>query len=112
MSIEALMNQPLTVQPMGGSGTDAYGNNVPAELGPPVAELGYLEQTDSTEFLEGRQTTVSHWKAFLFTTSVVTAMAYITFGGQKFQVNGAPWAVYNPRTQVVHHIECSLVVTT
>lgn len=110
MSIQKLMNQPLTVQPMGGTGTDEYGNNVPEALGAPVAELGFLELSDTVEYIEDRATTVSRWSAFLFANSAVTPQAYITFQFQRFQVDGQPWAVYNPRTKQVDHIECKLVV--
>jgi hypothetical protein len=112
MSLARLMNQPLTVQAVGPATLDAYGNSVPGSLGLPVAEFGYLEQVDTIEFVLDRQTTVSHWAAFLFAESVVTPMAYINFQGQRWQVNGEPWHVYNPRTRAVSHIKCKLVVVT
>lgn len=112
MSLLRLMTQPLTVQAVGASTLDDYGNAVPGPLGAAVAEFGFLEQKDSIEFVDARQTTVSHWTAFLLATSAVTPMAYINFNAQKFQVNGEPWHVYNPRTQSVSHIECKLTVVT
>lgn len=112
MSIQRLMNQALTVQPVTESTVDEYGNTVPGATGDPVPESGYLEQKDTIEYLDDRQTVVSKWKAFLFNDSVVTPMSYINFEGQRWQVDGEPWHVYNPRTRVVDHIECKLTVVT
>lgn len=112
MSLRSLMCQPLTVQAVGGTTTDEYGNTVPAPIGDPVPEMGYLEQKDTIEYLDDRETVVSKWTAYLFADSTVTAMAYINFEAQRFQVDGEPWHVFNPRVQSVSHIECKLTVVT
>lgn len=112
MSLVQLMNQPLTIQTVGGTTLDEYGNTVLTPVGAPVAGVGYLDQKDTIEFLNDRQTVVSKWKAFLPLDTVIGPMDYINFGAQKFQVDGVPWPVYNPRTKLVSHIECTLVVTT
>ena len=77
-----------------------------------MAEFGFLEQKDTVEYLLDRDTVVSKWKAFLFANSTVTKLAYINFGGQKFQVDGEPWQVFNPRKKSVSHIECKLIVVS
>jgi hypothetical protein len=112
VSLRTLLNQPLTVQGVGGSATDEYGNEVLAPAGSAIPEVGYLEQRDSTEYLDGRQTVVSRWVAYLLPESSVVATSYITFGGQTFQVDGEPWHVFNPRTRAVDHIECKLTVVS
>lgn len=112
MSLQRLMTQSVTVQPVGPSTLDAYGNSVLGPLGVAVSEFGFLEQMDTVEFLDARQTTVTHWHAFLSAASVVTATAYLTFSAQKFQVSGEPWHVYNPRTKAVSHIQCKLTEVT
>jgi hypothetical protein len=112
MSLARLMNQPLTVQALGGAAKDEYGNTVPGPVGSVVPELGFLEQKDTIEYLTDRQTVVSKWKAFLFPDSTVTALAFINFNAQKFQVDGEPWHIYNPRTKSVSHIECKLTVVS
>jgi hypothetical protein len=108
MSVRQLMTQAVIVQPMGPTTTDAYGNSVQGALGAPVNEFGYLDQKDTIEFLNDRDTILTKWKAFLHPESVVTAFATLTFQGQLFQVDGAPYHVYNPRTRQVSHIECKL----
>lgn len=109
MSVDRLMNQPVTVQPMVPGAADDYGNTPPSPSGSPVAETGFLDQTTTTEYLTDRDTAITKWKAFLHRDSVVTKLAVLTFGGQKFQVNGEPFHVYNPRTRQVSHIECELI---
>jgi len=110
VTLSRLMNQPLTVQAMGGTTTDVYGDQVPGALGDPVAVLGYLEQVTTAEHLADRDTVVSSWQAFLPASTVIGHMDYITFQSQKFQVDGEPHQVWNPRTRAVVHIECKLVV--
>lgn len=112
MSILHLLTQALTIQSVGPTMTDAYGNAVPGALGPPVAVNGYLEQASTTEFLNARQTTITQWQAYLPANAAIHPMDYINFGGQRFQVDGEPWQVYNPRTATVSHVQCKLVVVS
>lgn len=112
MSIERLLNQPLTIQTVAGTTTDEYGNTVPTPVGAPVAALGYLEQKDTIEFLLDRQTVVSKWKVFLLASAVIGPMDYVNFNAQRFQVDGEPEHLWNPRTKSVSHIECKLTVAT
>lgn len=112
MSVRALLTQPVTVQPMLPGTPDDYGNTPLTPTGSPVAELGYLDQKDTVEYVNGRDTTVTKWKAFLAPESAVTALATVTFGGQVFQVDGQPYAVFNPRTRMTSHIECTLIEAT
>ncbi len=112
MTLRRLMSQVLTVQPVGAASTDAYGNAVLGSTGAAVQELGYLEQRDTVEYIDGRQTTITKWVAYLTTATVVTPMAYISLGGQRFQVDGEPWHVYNPRTSAISHVECKLTVVS
>lgn len=123
MSIQRLMNQPLTIQSIAGTTTDEYGNTVPTPAGDPVPTFGFLEQKDTIEYQDDRQTVVSKWKAFLPTTRldeatqtqvpvVVGPMDYINFESQKFQVDGEPEHLWNPRTKSVSHIECKLTVVS
>ena len=112
MSILALMNQPLTVQTVAGTTTDVYGNSVPTPVGAPVAAVGYLEMKDSVETVLNRDTVVSKWTVAFPATTVIGPLDYVNFNAQKFQVDGEPWRVYNPRTKAVSHIQCKLIVVT
>lgn len=110
MSVQGLMNQPLTVQGMSQTATDGYGDPITTPAGDPVVESGYLEMSTTTEYQVDRETTVTKWKAFLQAGTTAGPLSYINFEAQKFQVDGLPWQVYNPRTRQVSHIECNLVV--
>lgn len=112
MSVTQLMTQPVVVQPMTPGVSDDYGNTPTTPLGNPVEEFGYLDQKDTIEYLNDRDTVVTKWKAFLHPDSVVTALAVLDFQGQTFQVDGDPYHVYNPRTRMVSHIEVTLTTTS
>lgn len=112
MSILRLLNQPLTVQSVAGTTTDEYGNTIPTPVGAPVPTFGFLEQKDTIEYQGDRQTVVSKWKVFLPSTVVIGPMDYVNFNSQRFQVDGEPEHLWNPRTKSVSHIECKLTVVT
>lgn len=109
MSIQRLLSQPLTIQTMGSSGVDEYGDQTPAGLGAPASVSGYLEQRTSVENLNDRDTVVSQWECYLPANAVVGHLDFINFQSQQFQVDGEPAHAYNPRTREVSHIVCKLV---
>ena len=102
------LNQPVTIVNPGSTTTNAYGEVINV-AGVPVVTSGYLYQQTTVEFLVDRDTIVSHWFCDLHAEDVVTAQATVQFGSQVFQVDGAPQNVWNPRLQVVDHIECKLL---
>ena len=112
MSLARLMSQPLTVQAMGPTTQDVYGDWIPGAVGAPVAVSGYLEQATTVEFVLNRDTTITTWKAFLPVGTVVTPLSLVNYDAQVFQVDGAPFNAFNPRTKSVSHIECKLIVVT
>lgn len=105
----SLLTQPVSVQKIDGS-TDEYGNTIAHANGAAVTTVGYLEQKDSVETLNDRDTVVSSWVAWLPAGTDVGAFDRLNFSGQVFQVDGAPWLAWNPRTAAVSHIECKLKV--
>lgn len=111
MTLSRLLNQPLTIQKVGISTLDEYGDKIKADLNTPVAVLGYLELTQTVEHLNDRDVTVTNWNAYFPTGTDISKLDYVNFNAQKFQVDGEPWQVYNPRTRAVSHIFCKLVVT-
>lgn len=110
MSLARLMNQPLTIQQVGVAGVDQYGDEQAANIGAPVAVVGYLDQQTSIEHLNDRDTVVSQWQCFLPAGTAVGHLDFINFQSQKFQVDGEPNTAYNPRTRQVSHVVCKLVV--
>lgn len=112
MSLARLMNQPLTIQKVGGSAVDEYGNAIAGALGSPIATVGYLEQKQTVETLNDRDTIVSTWVAYLPANSGIAAFDRINFNGQSFEVSGDPWQVYNPRAGAVSHLQMDVTVVT
>lgn len=110
MTVGRLMNQPLTVQKVGPATQNAYGDWIPGDVGASVATTGFIAQESSTEYLVNRDTTVTLWKAFLPAGTDIGHLDYINYQGQKFQVDGEPYHVWNPRTRAEAFIECKLVV--
>jgi hypothetical protein len=88
---------------------DEYGNQIPGDVSV-ITIVGYLEQMESVETLNDRDTIVSSWHAYLPAGTDVNAFDRIVFGGQTFEVDGAPWQVYNPRVTSVSHIQAKLKV--
>jgi hypothetical protein len=112
VTLYRLMSQPLTIQSVGAASTDPYGNAALGPVGSPVATMGFLEQKDTIEYQTDRETVVSKWTAFLPAGTVIHPMDFVNFNAQKFQVEGEPWHVWNPRAASMSHIECKLKVIT
>lgn len=109
MTLTRFLNQPLTLHKNSHTTLDEYGNQVPGDAS--VSTIyGYLEQTVSAEYVVDRDTIVSGWRAFLAAGTNINAFDRIGFGGQLFEVDGAPWSVYNPRIGSVSHIQANLKV--
>jgi hypothetical protein len=109
MSLSKLLNQSLSIIKMGGTAVDEYGNAVPAQTSS-ISTVGYLEQHDSVETLNDRDTIVSTFKAYFPAGTNIAALDRVLFGSQTFEVDGEPWVVYNPRTRAVSHIDTKLKV--
>lgn len=108
MSLAKLLNQPLELH-KNGTTLDEYGNQVDTDS-TVINIVGYLEQKDTVENLDDRDTVVTSWEAYFPAGTDVNAFDRIVFGGQTFQVDGAPWQVYNPRSGSVSHIQAKLKV--
>lgn len=112
MSLEQLLNQPLTLIHRGQTGTDQYGNDV-AGTTSTEGIVGYIEQTDATELTVDRETYTSNHRAFLPADTQVTASDQLTDDqGNTYEVIGPPDTAYNPRLRKVSHIVAHLRVTT
>lgn len=112
MSINRLLTQQLLWQVTANTADDTYGDQVLAPIGQPIPVQGLIQQASSTEYLTDRDTVVTQWKAFLPAGTGITAFDTLSYGGQKFQVTGAPYPAFNPRTKTVSHLELNLTEVT
>jgi len=110
MSLARLLNQPLTIVKIGGSTTDAYGNQSATVYGTPTSTVGYLEQKTTVEYLDDRDVTTTSWEVYLPADSNIVATDRIIFNGVTYEFDGMPWSVYNPRTKQVSHIQAMVKV--
>jgi len=110
MSLAKLLNQPLELHKNSTATVDEYGNQLDTDYGSPIQIVGYLEQTMSVETLSDRDTVVTSWVAYLPPDTNISAFDRIKFGTQTFEVDGAPWSVYNPRVASTSHIRANLKV--
>lgn len=105
MTIETLMNEPVTIVSRAYAGTlDDYGNEISTET--TVETLGYLQQLSGTE----REGYVPEVTDLLIVPSdtAIQANDAVMIGTGEYEVYGPPANVYNPRTAVFHHIEATL----
>lgn len=109
MSLANLLRQPVTIQQFT-AGTDEYGNTVASTSTSTITTVGFLEQVDSVETLNDRDTVVSTFQAWLPVGTAVHAFDRLVFGSQTFEVDGEPWQVFNPRTGVSSHVVAKLKV--
>ncbi len=111
MSINRLLTQDLDWQATT-DGVDEYGNDTIVDAGAATPVRGLIQQASTVEYLNDRDTTVTQWKAFLPAGTAVTSLDTLTFQGQTFQVTGAPYPVFNPRSRQVSHLEMNLTEVT
>ena len=105
MSLDRLLNQPLSIERRSGVSTDAYGNEV-SSTNATVPTVGYLEQTDATEITIDRETYITNWQVVLLPDISIDGSDWIVYGTMTLEVVGKPHRVWNPRRRAEHHVEC------
>jgi len=114
MSLQKFLNQQFYIHKNSTTGKDEYGNTTYSDSGVVTPVLGYmehyLEQSNSVENLEDRDTVVTGWNAWLPADADITAFDRLVFDGRTFEVDGEPWKAYNPRTASVSHVVVHLKV--
>lgn len=107
MAIAHLLKQPVTIQHVASSGTDALGNEV-TDVDPDdnIDTFGYVEQTAAAEITVDRQTYTSDWLVILPAGVTVGARDRIVSGDITLEVIGPPAEAWNAIAGAVDHIEC------
>lgn len=111
MTFAALLNQPITVERRGVTGTDAYRSEVLGTV-TTYTTVGYLEQTAAVEVIVDRETYTSEWLLVLPSGSFIDANDRVVYGGVTYEVIGPPHRVWNPRIASEHHVEARLKATS
>lgn len=110
MSLANMLSQPISIRRMTANTVDEYGNTIQTQDGDLIDTFGYLEQTESVETLNDRDTIVSGLTLWLGVQDGLSAFDIVYISGQDYQVDGTPWTVFNPRTGQESHIQAKLKV--
>ncbi len=110
-TIAHLLREPVTIVPMHPGAPNVYGNREDTP-GTAVTTVGYLNQTQSVEYLVDRETYVSDWEAFFPAGTSVGPADRITFGSSTFEVVGVPNTAFNPRIGKDSHVRAQLRVVS
>lgn len=107
MAIAHLLKQPVTIQHVTITGTDALGNEVQGvDSDQNIDTLGYVEQTAAAEVTVDRQTYTTDWLVILPSDVTVGARDRIVSGAVTLEIVGPPSEAWNPIAGAVDHIEC------
>lgn len=105
MSIDKLINEPVTLHHRGVTGTDSRNNQT---IGTTSSEpdLLYIEQTGTSEVLEGRETYVRTFQAYGLADKQRGPRDQIERAdGTLLEILGEPNVVPNPRLGSSSHVE-------
>lgn len=110
MTVESLMTQTATLRTRAGEDRSDTGD---ATLTYSETEIvGYFEPEDPIglegEDLQQRNTQLGRWLGFIPATTELTGFDSLVFDGKVMDLTAAPRPIWNPRLQVMSHIELSL----
>jgi len=104
MSFDRLLNQPLTIQRLPVGAVDELGNETFVMTSSTVT-TGYVEQTGEEEIVHDQRTYIAQWHVVLRPTETIGPGDRVIAGAATLEIVGPPQQVWNPRTEVVHHID-------
>lgn len=94
--------------------SDAYGEQ--AETVTEVSSYCWIDQHHSREGKAGmppdqQEVQQDIWLGFFLADVALTALDRVTVQGTTYEVSGVPWAITDPFTGDVHHVEATLIHT-
>lgn len=110
MTIANLINRPCQIVRRGPSGTeDDYGNEIPGEtVVSTVCEFQNQRGRSDAENPSRNELAESRWDVFLPAGTDVTSGDALVVDGIEYEVDGEAWAVRNPVTQALSHVEVTV----
>lgn len=112
MSLDALMNQPVTVQFQAATETTNSINEPTFAPGDEVATTMYLEPRKGREQEIDRNTPITDWLGLGRVEVPFVSTCRIVYGSHTFDVMGDPRPQWNPRLGAFSHIEMDLQEVT
>ena len=113
MTLTPLINRPCKILTRVITGEDDYGNDTHEDtVVDTVCELQSLAQRKSNEDEDHNQLSSTTWKLFLNTGETITARDAVVVDGERYELAGEVSDVWNPRTQLISHIEATVIRTS
>lgn len=107
MSIATLINRPcVVIERLPSGDTDDYGNSVPDEE--EVETVVELQQVQRDEPGGAGELSDTRWLGFFPAGTDLTTADAVVVDGERYELEGDPWPVRNPRTGTESHVEASL----
>ena len=108
MSVGDLLNVPAALLTRTPGPPDEYGN--PTTLAVSVPTVCELQQSGAREELDGNVQVVT-WLVFLPASAPARGWDALDVDGRVLELNGDAWAVRNPRTGELSHVQAYLTET-
>jgi hypothetical protein len=103
-----LLNRPCQIVRRGPSGVeDEYGNEIAGET--VVSTVCELQQDMAAEVASHEEMSKTRWRCFFPVSTDIDGTDRVIIDAEVYEVDGEPWAVRNPRTQQMSHVESRLV---
>lgn len=102
-----LMTQDATVTPRSVTTTDEYNDDVLTD-GTPYTTICFLWQTQRSEDTGRDNIEAETFQASFPPTDDLAATYKVTVDGVAYEIDGPPWAAFNPRLREVTHQEVTL----
>lgn len=100
-----LLKRDVTLKLRGSGAEDDHGN--PTAVVTDLLVKGHISQHSGIEAQQG-QVVGAGFRLFLAADAPVTGWDAVEVDGLSYEIVGAPWQVFSPRTGVVHHVEADI----
>lgn len=110
MTLTPLINRPCKILTRVITGEDDYGNDTHEDT--VVDTVCELQQRQRSEDDGHNELSKTSWLLVLDTGETITARDAVVVDGDRYELDGEPADVWNPRTQLISHIEATVVRTS
>lgn len=108
--ITSLLTRPCTILHRDPSGEDTLGNVTHVDTA--VETVCELQQRQRNEDDGHNELSESSWLLVLNADETISARDAVVVSGERYELLGEPWDVWNPLTQQIKHIEATVKRTS
>jgi hypothetical protein len=103
-----LLNRSCQIVRRGLSGVeDDYGNEIAGET--VVSTVCELQQDMAVEITGHEDLSRTRWRCFFPADTDIDGTDRVIIDAERYEIDGDPWSVRNPRTQQMSHVEAHLI---